>query len=112
MSLEAIREVFLPLEADAAKVELKINEKKTQYMIASGNWTILDAGQTVVLGDKNFEVFNKFLYLAALVTPKNDSEIGDTVKNPNCKYELLRLTKTSAVIPPDTSDKVNYLQDL
>jgi hypothetical protein len=41
-------------------------------MIAAGNGTILDAGQTVAFGDKNFEAVNKFLYLRALVTPKNE----------------------------------------
>jgi hypothetical protein len=39
---------------------------------ADGNETILDAGQTVAFSDKNFDVVNEFLYLGALVTPKND----------------------------------------
>jgi hypothetical protein len=51
---------------------MKINEQKTKYMIAAGNRTILDAGQTVAFGDKNFEVVNEFVYLGALVTPKID----------------------------------------
>jgi hypothetical protein len=37
---------------------------------------------------------------------------GDTAKNPNCKYVLLRPAKTSAVFLPGTSNKVNDLQDL
>jgi hypothetical protein len=41
-------------------------------MIAAENRTILDAGQTVGFGDKNFDVVNKFVYLEALVTPKSD----------------------------------------
>jgi hypothetical protein len=41
-------------------------------MIAAGNRTIFDARQTVASGDKNFEVVNDFVYLRALVTPKND----------------------------------------
>jgi hypothetical protein len=41
-------------------------------MIAAGNRTILDAGQTVVFRVKNFEVVNEFVYLGALLTPKND----------------------------------------
>jgi hypothetical protein len=53
---------------EAAKVGLEINEQKTGYMIADGNRTILDVGQTVVFGDKNFEVVNEFVYLEALVT--------------------------------------------
>jgi hypothetical protein len=61
------------LEAEAAEVGKKINEQKTKYMIAAGIRTILDAGKTVVFGDKNFnKVVNKMVYLGALVTPKND----------------------------------------
>jgi hypothetical protein len=44
--LEAIRDVYLALGAEGAKVGLKINEQKTKYMIATGNRTILDACQT------------------------------------------------------------------
>jgi hypothetical protein len=35
-------------------------------MIAAGNRIICDAGQTVVFGDKNFEVVNESGYLGAL----------------------------------------------
>jgi hypothetical protein len=69
-SLEAVRDAYLALEAEAAKVVLKINEQKTKYMIASGNRTILDSKPTVAFGDKNFEVVNEFVYLGALVTTK------------------------------------------
>jgi hypothetical protein len=41
-------------------------------MIAAGNRTTLEAGQTVAFGDRNFEVLNDFVYLGALVTLKND----------------------------------------
>jgi hypothetical protein len=51
---------------------MKINEQKAIYMIAIGNMSILIAGQTVAFGDQNFEVVNEFVYLGALVTPKND----------------------------------------
>jgi hypothetical protein len=40
-------------------------------MIAAGNRTIFDAGPTVAFEDKNSEVVNEFVYLGALVTPKN-----------------------------------------
>jgi hypothetical protein len=66
-SLEAVRDAYLALEAEAG---LKINEQKIKYMIATGNRTILDAGQTVAFGDRNFEV--EFMYLGALVPPKSD----------------------------------------
>jgi hypothetical protein len=41
-------------------------------MITAGNRTILDAGQIVAFGEKNFKINNKFVYLGALVTPKNN----------------------------------------
>jgi signal peptidase I len=81
-------------------------------MIAAGKRTILNGGQTVVFGDDNLEVVNKFVYLGAFVTPKND--VGLEVQR-RTKLEIgryLRPAKTSAVISPDTSDKNNDLQDL
>jgi hypothetical protein len=70
-SLEAVSDTYLALEAETAKVGLKINKIKTKYMIASGNRTILVTARTVPFSDKNFEVVNEFVYLRALVTPKN-----------------------------------------
>jgi hypothetical protein len=50
------------LEGEAVKVGLKINEQKTKYMIASRNErTICDVGQSVVIGDKHFEVVKECL---------------------------------------------------
>jgi hypothetical protein len=44
-NLKVIHDAYLALEAEAVKEGLKkINEKKTKYMIAAGNRTILDAG--------------------------------------------------------------------
>jgi hypothetical protein len=63
---------YLALEAEAAKIGLKINKQKTKYMIAAGKRTILDAGQTVNFGDGYFEVVNEIVYMRALVTSKND----------------------------------------
>jgi hypothetical protein len=46
-SQSAVRDAFLALEREAAKVGLKINEQKTKYMIAACNdRTIHDVGQT------------------------------------------------------------------
>jgi hypothetical protein len=62
----------LALQAEAAKVGMKINKQKTKYMIAAGIRRILYNRQTVTFSDKNVEVVNEFVYLRALVTPKND----------------------------------------
>ena len=72
-SQAAVREAYLALEREANKVGLKVNEAKTKYMIAAGNSrTVRDAGQSVVIGDKTFEVVNEFVYLGSLVTSNND----------------------------------------
>jgi hypothetical protein len=61
------------LEREAAKIELKINEQKTKYMIVARNdRTICDVGQSVAIDDKHFEVVKEFVYLGSLMTPTND----------------------------------------
>jgi hypothetical protein len=56
-SQPAVRNAYLALEIEAAKVRLKIIEQKTKYMIAARNdRTIRDVGQSVAIVDKHFEV--------------------------------------------------------
>jgi hypothetical protein len=51
-SQSTVRDAYLALEGEAAKVGLKINEQKTKYMIAARNdTTIRDVGQSVAIGD-------------------------------------------------------------
>jgi hypothetical protein len=53
-------------------------------MVAAGYRMILDAGQTVAFGDRNFKVVNEFAFLGALVIPKND--VGFEIQRKiNCK---------------------------
>jgi hypothetical protein len=69
----AVRDAYLALERESAKVGLKINEQKTKYMIAARNdRTIRDVGQSVVIGDKYFEVVKEFVCLRSLMTRVND----------------------------------------
>jgi hypothetical protein len=69
-SQPAVRDAYLALEREAAKVELKINEQKTKYMIVARNdRTFRDVGQIVAIGDKHFEVVKEFVYLGSLMTP-------------------------------------------
>jgi hypothetical protein len=71
-SQSAVRDAYLALKREA-KVGLKINEKKTKYIIVARNdRTICDGGQSVAIGDKHFEVVKEFVYLGSLMTPKND----------------------------------------
>jgi hypothetical protein len=72
-SQSAVRDAYLALEIEAAKVGLKINEQKTKYMIAAQNdRTICAVRQSVAIGDKHFEVVKEFVYLGSLMTPTND----------------------------------------
>jgi hypothetical protein len=78
-SQSAVQNAYLALEGEAAKVRLRLNEKKTKHMIAPRNdRTIRAVGQSVVIGNKLFEVVKEFLYLGSLMTPTNDVslEIG------------------------------------
>jgi hypothetical protein len=52
------------LEREAAKVGLKIIEQKAKYLIAARNDRMIrDVEQSVVIGDKHFEVVKEFVYL-------------------------------------------------
>jgi hypothetical protein len=71
-SQSAVRDAYLALEKEVAKVGLKINEQKSKYMIAARNdRTIRDVGQSVAIDDKHFEVVKEFVYLGSLKTPTN-----------------------------------------
>jgi hypothetical protein len=62
-SQSAVRDAYLALERETAKVGLKINEQKTKYMLAVRNdRTIRDVIQSEAIGDKHFEVIKEFLY--------------------------------------------------
>jgi hypothetical protein len=101
-SQSAVREAYLVLEGEAAKVGLKLNEQKTKYMIAVRNdRTIRNVGQNVAIGDKHFEVVREFVYLGSLMTPTNDVslEIQRRIQTAN------RTAQTSEVKPPFTIHK-------
>jgi hypothetical protein len=92
-SQSAVRDAYLALEGEAAKVGLKINEQKTKYMIAARNdRTIRDVGQSVAIGDKHFEVIKEFVYLGSLMTPTNDVslEIQRRIQTANKCFFVLR----------------------
>jgi hypothetical protein len=72
-SRSAGRNAYLAFEGEAAKVGLKIYEKKTKCMIeARNNRTIRNIGQSVAIGGKHFEVVKEFVYLGSLMTPTTD----------------------------------------
>jgi hypothetical protein len=92
------------LEIDAAKVRLKINEKKTKYMIAARNdRTIRDMGQNVAICDKHFEVVKEFVYLGSLVS----LEIQRRIQTAN-----FWTAQASVVEPFFKPDKIHHSQDL
>jgi hypothetical protein len=56
-SQSAVRDAYLALEIEAAKVGLKLKDQKTKYMIAAlTDRKIRDVGQSVAIGEKHFEV--------------------------------------------------------
>jgi hypothetical protein len=98
-SQPAVRDAYLALEGEAAKVGLKINEQKTKYMIAARNdRTIRDVGKSVAIGDKHFEVVKKFVDLGLLMTPTNDVclEIEQRIQTANrCFFGLRKHLQSS-----------------
>jgi hypothetical protein len=60
--------------------------------------TIRDVGQSVAIGDKHFEVVEKFAYLGSLMTPKNDVslEIQRRIQTTNrCFFGLRKHLQSS-----------------
>jgi hypothetical protein len=98
-SQSAVRDAYLALKGEAAKVGLKINEQKTKYMIAARNdTTIRDVGQSVAIGDKHFEVVKEFVYLGSLMTSTNDMslEIQRRIQTANrCFFGLCKHLRPS-----------------
>jgi hypothetical protein len=66
-------------------------------MIAADNArTIRAVGQSVVFGDKTFEVVKEIVYLESLVTPNNgDSKEESKEENPGYKQMPLRTAHTN-----------------
>jgi hypothetical protein len=91
-SQSVVRNAFLALEIETAKVGLKINEQKKKYMI-----TIRDVGHSVVIGDKHFEVVKEFVYLGSLMTPTNDASREIQIQESRLQIE-----------PPFTPEKNLY----
>jgi hypothetical protein len=66
-------------------------------------------GQSVAIGDKQFEVVKEFVNLGSLMTPTN----GIWKYNEESRLQvLLRTARTSAVEPPFTPNKIHHSQDL
>jgi hypothetical protein len=76
-SQSAVWDAYLALEKEVAKVGLKINKQKTNYMTAVWNdGTIRDVGQSVAIGDKHFEVVKECVYLGSLIIPTKYVSLG------------------------------------
>jgi hypothetical protein len=78
-------------------------------MIAALNdTTIRDVGQSVAIGEKQFEIVEEFVHLESLMTPANDVslEIQRRIQTANrCFFGLRKY-------PPFTPDKIHHSQDL
>jgi hypothetical protein len=110
-SQSAVRDAYLALEEEAAKVGLKIYEEKKKYMIAARNdTTIRDVGQSVTIGDKDFEIVKEFVYLETLMTPTNDVSLE--IQRRIQTLVLFRTAQTSAVELPFTPGKIHHSQYL
>jgi hypothetical protein len=79
---------------------------KRQYIMfaARNDRTIRDVGQSVAIGDKNFEVVKEFVYLGSLMTPTNDVslEIQRRIQTTNRFFFGLRKHMQSSHLPRQT----------
>jgi hypothetical protein len=94
----AVRDTYLALEKEEAKVGLKINEQKTKCMIAARNGrTIRDVGQSVAISDKHFAVIKEFVYLGSLIPTNYVSlEIQRRIQTANrCFFGLCKHLRSS-----------------
>jgi hypothetical protein len=110
-SQSAVRNAYLALEGEAAKVGLKINEHKKKCMtVALNDRKIRDVGQSVAIGDNHFEVIKEFVYLGSVMTPTNDVslEIQRRIQTANRYFFGLR----KHLRPLFTPDKIHHSQDL
>jgi hypothetical protein len=89
-SQSAVRDTYLALKREAAKVEWKITEQKTKYKLAARNDTsIRNVGQSVV---------KEFVYVRSLMTPTNDVslEIQRRIQTANkCFFGLRKHMQSS-----------------
>jgi hypothetical protein len=108
-SQSAVRDAYLALEIEAAKVGLKVNKQNTKYMSAARNdKTILDVLQSRAI------VVKEFVYLGSLMTPTNDVslEIQRRIRTANKWFFGLHIAQRFAVEPPFTPDKIHHSKDL
>jgi hypothetical protein len=112
-SQSAVRDAYLALEGEAAKIGLKINEQKTKYMIAAQNdRTIRDVEQSVAIGDTHFEFVKEFVYQESLITQTNDVslEIQRRIQTANRFFFGLRIDLQSSQL--SRQKKNHHSQDL
>jgi hypothetical protein len=104
-SQSAVRDAYLALAREAAKVRLKINEQKTKYMIVAQNVRPnRDVRQSVAIGDKHFEVVKEFVNLGSLMAPTNDVslEIQRRIQTANRCFFGLRIHLQSSHLSRQT----------
>ena len=66
-------DTFTNLKVQAERMGLMINETKTKYMKTTPNPVPGQQGNSVRIGEFNFEVVDEFTYLGALIRPDGDS---------------------------------------
>ena len=71
-NIMTVKDAFESLNREASVLGLKVNADKTKYMVATNASGI--RGQTVNIGEYNFEIVNSFVYLGSLLNVENDIE--------------------------------------
>jgi endonuclease/exonuclease/phosphatase family metal-dependent hydrolase len=108
---EDINEAFQGLEREARQLGLKVNETKTKYMLTTKQESLRQRiGQSVQLGEYNFEVVEEFIYLGSLLNANGDNtskEISRRIIMANrCFYGLIKLVRSRTL--PKSSKLILY----
>ena len=69
-NISSVKDAFESLYREASVLDLKVNADKTKYMVATNASGI--RGQTINIGEYNFEIVNSFVYLGSLLNVEND----------------------------------------
>jgi hypothetical protein len=109
-SQSAVRDAYLALEKEAAKVGLKINEQKAKYMISARNERMnRDVGQSVAIRDKHFEVVKECVYLGSLMTTTKWKYNEESRLQIGASLDCANIYGRAK---PFTPDKIHHSQDL
>ena len=97
-NMDVVKEKFMALDGKGSDFGLKVNDKKTEYMVISPSNR--QYGETVTINTHTFKVVDEFVYLGSQLNSDNDimDEIKRRITLGNRSYfSLLNILKSKSV---------------